>query len=127
MRHKPKQNMKSIFSVAVKDNGIVIRNKVTGGVSKVTLNADGVLVRDNSTLEGKDRQYANNIACFIEGNVNAPKLKKMSWPEYFKTLGSVLSEVADSNTFRALSNRARKTAVTAKLVPEQGNFYEVCR
>ncbi len=115
------------FSVTAKGNGITIRNKVTGGVAKVTLNADGILVRDNSTLEGKDRQYANNIACFIEGNVNAPKLKKMDWPTYFKTMGEVLSEVADSNTFRALSNRARKTAVTTKLVPEAGNFYEVCK
>ena len=114
------------FAVKATANGITIRNKATGGVAKVTLNADGILVRDNSTLEGKDRQYANNIACFIENNVTAPKLKKMDWPTYFATLGNVLTEVADSNTFRALSNRARKVAVTTKLVPETGNFYEQC-
>ena len=118
--------MKSNFAVKATANGITIRNKATGGVAKVTLNADGILVRDNGNLEGKDRQYANNIACFVEHNVNAPKLKMLSWPEYFATLGNVMSEVSDSNTFRALSNRARKYAIAAKLVPEAGNFHEVC-
>lgn len=118
--------MKKVFLITATANGITIRNKNTGGKMTAKL-VNGEIVRENIGLEGKDHQYALNLSGFIAEAVTQPKLKKLGFAAYFKTMADMLQGVADSTSFRSLSNRARKAAETAKLVQPGIFFYESCR
>lgn len=118
--------MKKVFLITATATGITIRNKTTGGKMTAKL-VDGNIVRENIGLEGKDHQYALNLSSFIAEAVAQPKLKKLGFPAYFKTIAGILQGVADSTSFRSLSNRARKAAETAKLIAVDSFFYESCK